>query len=82
MTDISLPVSLGNKGLFDYLQTIKRFPVLEPEEEYMLAKRYHDYQGLEAPGQAINSMGTKPHPPADRLSKVFLSLQLPSKHTT
>ena len=55
MTDISLPVSLGNKGLFDYLQTIKRFPVLEPEEEYMLAKRYHDYQDLEAAHKLVTS---------------------------
>jgi 23S rRNA pseudouridine1911/1915/1917 synthase len=35
-------------GLNRYLQEIRRFPMLEPEEEYMLAKRWVDHQDSEA----------------------------------
>ena len=35
----SLPIIAGESGLARYLQEIKRFPMLEPQEEYMLAKR-------------------------------------------
>ncbi len=55
MTNIALPVSLGNGGLFGYLQSIKKFPVLDTQEEYMLAKRYHDYQDLDAAHKLVTS---------------------------
>ena len=37
----------GEGGLSRYLEEIRRFPMLEPQEEYMLAKRYleHDDRG-------------------------------------
>ena len=34
----SLPIIAGESGLARYLQEIKRFPMLEPQEEFMLAK--------------------------------------------
>ena len=55
MNDISLPISLSNKGIFSYLQTIRAFPVLDPQEEYMLAKRYHEYQDLQAAHKLVTS---------------------------
>ena len=35
----TLPVLNGESGLSKYLAEIRRFPMLEPQEEYMLAKR-------------------------------------------
>ncbi len=48
MAQTSLPaISAGENGLQRYLTEIRRFPMLEPQEEYMLAKRYleHDDRG-------------------------------------
>ena len=36
----TLPILNGESGLSRYLAEIRRFPMLEPPEEYMLAKRY------------------------------------------
>ena len=35
----TIPASGGEAGLNRYLSEIKKFPILSPEEEYMLAKR-------------------------------------------
>ena len=44
MSDIektnSVPALGGEQSLNRYLAEIKKFPVLTPEQEYMLAKRY------------------------------------------
>ena len=40
----NLPVPSPEQGLNRYLQEIRKFPMLEPEEEYMLAKRWVDHQ--------------------------------------
>jgi RNA polymerase sigma-32 factor len=41
MADRSLPTLVnGSGGLSRYLEEIRRFPMLEPNEEYMLAKRW------------------------------------------
>lgn len=48
MSKTSLPaISAGDGGLTRYLEEIRRFPMLEPKQEYMLAKRYleHDDRG-------------------------------------
>ena len=37
-TYANLPAPSPEQGLNRYLQEIRRFPLLEPEEEYMLAK--------------------------------------------
>jgi len=39
----ALPMISGESGLARYLTQIRRFPMLEPEEEYMLAKRWHEH---------------------------------------
>jgi len=51
----SLPVSAGESGLARYLQEIKRFPMLEPQEEYMLAKRWREHGDREAAHKLVTS---------------------------
>ncbi len=38
-----------------YLQEIRKFPMLEPEEEYMLAKRWREHQDAEAAQKLVTS---------------------------
>ncbi|MCY4462906.1 MAG: RNA polymerase sigma factor RpoH [Albidovulum sp.] len=38
----NLPVPTAEMGIGHYLQEIRKFPILEPEEEYMLAKRWRN----------------------------------------
>src|SRR5260221_546531 len=38
----SLPIIPAESGLSRYLDEIRRFPMLEPQEEYMLAKRWRE----------------------------------------
>src|SRR6059058_5559069 len=45
---VSLPASGGEAGLNRYLAEIKKFPILSPEEEYMLAKRWREHGDTEA----------------------------------
>ncbi|MFN7321956.1 MAG: sigma-70 factor domain-containing protein, partial [Methylobacterium sp.] len=40
MSNVALPVLSGEGGLSRYITEVRRFPVLKPEEEFMLAKRY------------------------------------------
>ncbi len=42
-------------NLSRYLQDIRKFPLLEPEEEYMLAKRYEEHEDPEAAAQLVTS---------------------------
>jgi RNA polymerase sigma-32 factor len=51
----SLPVIAGESGLSRYLQEIKRFPMLEPQEEYMLAKRWREHGDREAAHKLVTS---------------------------
>ena len=51
----NLPAPSPEQGLNRYLQEIRRFPMLEPEEEYMLAKRWVDHQDTEAAHQLVTS---------------------------
>ena len=44
----ALPIIAGESGLTRYLSEIKRFPMLEPQEEYMLAKRWREHGDREA----------------------------------
>ena len=45
---VSLPASGGEAGLNRYLAEIKKFPILSPEEEFMLAKRWREQGDTEA----------------------------------
>src|SRR5687767_2314274 len=51
----TIPASGGEAGLNRYLAEIKKFPILAPEEEYMLAKRWTEHQGTDAAAKLVNS---------------------------
>ena len=51
----TLPSLSGEQGLNRYLAEIKKFPLLTPEQEYMLAKRYAEHQDPEAAKQLVTS---------------------------
>ena len=42
-------------GLARYLEEIRRFPMLEPDEEYMLAKRWQEHADAEAAQKLVTS---------------------------
>jgi len=52
---ISIPASGGEAGLNRYLGEIKKFPILAPEEEYMLAKRWREHNDTDAAAKLVNS---------------------------
>ena len=52
---VSIPASGGEAGLNRYLAEIKKFPILSPEEEYMLAKRWREHGDTEAAAKLVNS---------------------------
>jgi RNA polymerase sigma-32 factor len=51
----NLPAPSPEQGMNRYLQEIRKFPMLEPEQEYMLAKRWVDHQDTEAAHQMVTS---------------------------
>ncbi|GGE26565.1 RNA polymerase sigma factor RpoH [Primorskyibacter flagellatus] len=51
----NLPAPTPEGGLNRYLQEIRKFPLLEPEEEYMLAKRWVEEQDTEAAHKMVTS---------------------------
>src|ERR671923_802934 len=56
MASKALPtISGGSVGLARYLEEIRRFPMLEPDEEYMLAKRWQEHGDAEAAQRLVTS---------------------------
>jgi len=51
----NLPAPSPEGGLNRYLQEIRKFPMLEPEEEYMLAKRWAETGDSEAAHKLVTS---------------------------
>ncbi len=51
----TIPANGGEAGLNRYLAEIKKFPILAPEEEYMLAKRWTEHQDTDAAAKLVNS---------------------------
>ena len=51
----SMPALGGEASLNRYLSEIRKFPLLAPEQEYMLAKRYAEHQDPEAAAQLVTS---------------------------
>ncbi len=51
----NLPAPTPEGGLNRYLQEIRKFPLLEPEEEYMLAKRWVEEQDANAAHKMVTS---------------------------
>ena len=54
-TYANLPAPSPEQGLNRYMQEIRKFPMLEPEEEYMLAKRWVDHEDTEAAHKMVTS---------------------------
>ncbi|MBP1804641.1 RNA polymerase sigma factor RpoH [Rubellimicrobium aerolatum] len=54
-TYANLPAPSPEQGLNRYLQEIRKFPMLEPEEEYMLAKRWVDHEDASAAHKLVTS---------------------------
>ncbi|MDX8347725.1 RNA polymerase sigma factor RpoH [Cognatiyoonia sp. IB215446] len=51
----NLPAPSPEGGLNRYMQEIRKFPMLEPEEEYMLAKRWVDHEDTDAAHKMVTS---------------------------
>ena len=51
----ALPVIAAEGGLARYFEEIRRFPMLEPREEFMLAKRWREHGDHEAAHKLVNS---------------------------
>ena len=51
----TLPALSGEGNLGRYLQEIRKFPMLEPEEEYMLAKSWREHGDSEAAHRLVTS---------------------------
>ncbi len=55
MAQTNLPILSAEGGLSRYLQEIRKFPMLEPNEEFMLAKRYKEHEDPAAAQRLITS---------------------------
>src|SRR6202165_4021875 len=56
MARVSLPaIAAGEAGLSHYLGEIRKFPMLAPDEEYMLAKRYKEHGDRDAAHRLVTS---------------------------
>src|ERR1041384_5353109 len=51
----TLPVLNGESGLSRCLGEIRKFPMLEPQQEYMLAKRWREHDDRDAAHQLVTS---------------------------
>jgi RNA polymerase sigma-32 factor len=54
MATRALP-AIGEGGLSRYLAEIRKFPLLDPQEEYMLAKRWREHEDTEAAHKLVTS---------------------------
>src|SRR6202022_3110725 len=55
MATLSVPSISSEGNLTRYLQEIRKFPMLEPEQEYMLAKRWKEHEDPQAAHQLVTS---------------------------
>jgi RNA polymerase sigma-32 factor len=51
----TLPILTAESGLSRYLEEIRRFPMLEPQEEYMLAKSWREHGDRDAAHKLVTS---------------------------
>ncbi len=51
----NLPIISTEAGLSRYLSEIRKFPMLEPDEEYMLGKRFKEHQDPKAAKKLVTS---------------------------
>ena len=56
MASANLPsIAAGEGGLSRYLEEVRRFPMLQPDEEYMLAKRFNEHGDVDAAHRLVTS---------------------------
>src|SRR5437867_1316289 len=55
MVTLSVPSISSEVNLTRYLQEIRKFPMLEPEQEYMLAKRWKEHEDPQAAHRLVTS---------------------------
>ena len=55
MTTFSLPMLSADGGLPKYLRDIRAFPLLTPDEEFMLAKRWQEHEDVDAAHRLVTS---------------------------
>ena len=55
MSYSNLPIPSSDNGLTRYLQEIRKFPMLEPEEEYMLARSWAEHGDSESAHKLVTS---------------------------
>jgi RNA polymerase sigma-32 factor len=55
MASVSVPVLTPEGNLSRYLREIRSFPMLEPQEEYMLAKSWREHEDLDAAHKLVTS---------------------------
>lgn len=56
MATTKLPtIAQGSMGLSRYLQEVRKFPMLEPDEEFMLAKRWQEHTDQDAAEKLVTS---------------------------
>jgi RNA polymerase sigma-32 factor len=55
MASAALPIVVSDGGLSRYLDEIRKFPMLEPQEEYMLAKRWREHGDRDAAHRLVTS---------------------------
>ncbi|KAF0229578.1 MAG: RNA polymerase sigma-32 [Beijerinckiaceae bacterium] len=55
MSTAAMPMISGEGGLSRYLAEIRRFPMLAPDEEFMLSKRYQEYADPAAAHRMVTS---------------------------
>jgi RNA polymerase sigma-32 factor len=55
MSSRGVPAIHSEGGLSRYLSEIRKFPLLEPEEEYMLAKAWKEHEDPEAARKLVTS---------------------------
>jgi RNA polymerase sigma-32 factor len=51
----ALPILAAESGLTHYFEEFRRFPMLERQEEYMLAKRWREHGDREAAHKLVTS---------------------------
>src|SRR6185369_6728045 len=52
----TLPILNGESGLSHYLAEIRKFPMLEPQQEYMLAKRWREHDDRDVAHQLVTKI--------------------------
>ena len=51
----ALPLIAAESGVTRYLEEMRRFPMLEPQEEYMLAKSWREHGDRDAAHRLVTS---------------------------